>query len=251
MINIEVHGLDSLLRGLDRAATRQMPFAIAKSLTQVAYQAKADTRDEMMRVFDRPTNFTLNSERVIRATRDNLESVVWFKDVSPTSRHHYLEPQVYGGGRHLKRFEARLIARGVMPGGFLAVPGRGASLDAFGNMRRGQIVEILSYFDSFREAGYGGNMGQAGRDRRSRSTSSRYGFSYFAIKPGHVSHLHPGIYRKTRTNFGSSISPVLLFVSGTSYTKRLNLERIALETYDEHFERLFAVNFDAALRSAR
>jgi hypothetical protein len=251
MINVQVHGLDALIRGLDSLAARQMPFAFSKSLTQVAYLAKTDTQDEMRRVFDRPTHFTLNSERVLRATRDNLESVVWFKDVSPTARHHYLEPQVYGGGRPLKAFEARLKARGILPGGWLIVPGAGASLDAFGNMRRGQIVEILSYFDSFREAGYGGNMGQAGRDRRSRSTSSRYGFSYFAIRPGQTSHLHPGIYRRTRTNFGSSIKPVMIFISGARYTKRLDLERIATKTYDENFNRLFAANFDTALQGAR
>lgn len=251
MINIQIRGLDSLMRGFDQAATRQMPFAMAKSLTQVAGLAKTAAREEMQRVFDRPTNFTLNAQRVISATRNNLESVVWFKDVKPFARHHYLEPQVYGGNRPQKSFEHRLQSRGILPSGWLVTPAAGARLDGFGNMSRGQIVEILSYFDSFREAGYGGNMGSAGRARRARGTRSRYGFSYFAIRPGQASHLSPGIYRKTKSNFGSSIKPIMMFVSGAHYTMRLDVEGIAASTYDEHFDRLFAANFNAALATAR
>ena len=250
-ISIQITGLDDFIRGINDFAQRQVPFATAKSLNEVANIAKITMNDEMHSVFDMPTGFTLNSTRVERAMKNHLSSAVGFKDISAARRGHYLEPEVYGGPRRHKPFEARLISRGIMPAGYFAVPGAGAAKDAFGNMSRGQIVQILSFFDAFREAGYGGNMGAAGRGRLRRATRNRYGMAYFVIKPGSGKHLHPGIYNRVHTNFGSSIRPVVIFVSHVEYSRRLDFERITTEAFDENFDRLFAANLEAALNTAR
>ena len=67
---------------LANAITKQIPFAMAKALTQAAIQAQTDVVQAMTQVFDRPTPYTLNSTYVIPATKDRLESFVQLKDSS-------------------------------------------------------------------------------------------------------------------------------------------------------------------------
>ena len=59
----------------------------------------------------------------------------------------YLMAQVTGGQRLLKPFEKRLQAKGVLPSGMQTVPGKGATLDAFGNIAGSQMNRILSQLD--------------------------------------------------------------------------------------------------------
>jgi hypothetical protein len=251
MIQIQVHGLDEVIRAFGTLGRRQLPYAMARSLTDVAKLDRQELKEEMRSVFDRPTGFTLNSTRFEMARIDQLQSVVFFKELSATSSHHYLEPQVEGGSRPLKAFEKRLARAGIMRPGQFAVPGSGASLDAHGNVKRSQIVEILSYFATFREAGYSGNMTAANRARRARGTSRSFGYRYFSIPAGHRSGLHPGIYKKTLQGRGSSIKAVFLFVSGARYEKRLDVQRVAAKTYDANFNRIFAQHFQRAIATAR
>jgi len=67
---------------LTSAISKQVPFAMAKALTQTAIQAQTDIVHAMARVFDRPTPYTLNSTYVIPATKDRLEAFVRLKDES-------------------------------------------------------------------------------------------------------------------------------------------------------------------------
>lgn len=251
MISVQVHGIDEVIRAFGALGNRQAPYAMARTLTDVAKLDRVALKNEMQAVFDRPTPYTLNSTRFKMATTDNLESMVYFKEASATSSHHYLEPQVYGGTRPLKAFEKRLARAGIMRSGQFVVPGSGAPLDAYGNVKRSFIVEVLSYMNTFREAGYSGNMTQASRERRRRGTRTNFGYSFFAIPRGHRSGLHPGIYRKTYQGRGTTIKAVFLFVDATHYSQRLNIQKVASETYDTHFNRLFAMHFDRAIATAR
>jgi hypothetical protein len=251
MANVEIRGLDELVRGLGDLRSNSLPFALAKTLTNVATIAKENTVNEMRNVFDRPTPYTLNSLTIKVATKQNLQSKVQLKDNTLIgNQNHYLNPEVTGGLRAFKPFEKRLFRRGVLPHGYYTVPASGADFDAFGNMNRGQITQILSFFDSFSEAGFGGNMGAAGRTRLSRGTARRYGIAYFAIQPGGNSRLHPGIYKRINSNFGSAIKPVLLFVRNVTYRKRLDIQRIADKTYSQNFNRIFIQNFNDAINDS-
>ena len=53
---------------LTTAIAKQVPFAMAKALTQTAIQAQTDIVQAMTQVFDRPTPYTLNCD--LCATRD-------------------------------------------------------------------------------------------------------------------------------------------------------------------------------------
>ncbi len=251
MINVQVQGIDEVIRAFGALGERQAPYAMARTLTDTAKLDRVALKDEMRTVFDRPTPYTLNSTRFNMATVDNLESVVYFKELSATTRQHYLEPQVEGGSRPLKAFEKRLARAGIMRPGQFAVPASSAPLDAYGNVKRSFLVEVLSFFNTFREAGYSANMTQASRNRRRRGTRNAFGYSYFAIPPGHRSGLTPGIYRKTYQGRGTTIKAVFIFVGSTHYEKRFDIQKVARETYDSNFNRLFATHFERAIATAR
>jgi hypothetical protein len=89
---------------LTNAITKQIPFAMAKALTQTAIQAQTDIAQAMTQVFDRPTPYTLNSTYVIPATKDRLESFVQLKDSAAkgTPAIKFLDPEVLGGERNPK-----------------------------------------------------------------------------------------------------------------------------------------------------
>src|SRR5690606_17275008 len=98
------------------------------------------------RVFDRPTRITVNSVLYAKATKDRLYADVFIRDEASggTPPARYLLPEVEGGARRLKPFERLLQAQGVMPAGMFAVPGKGAQLDAFGNVPPSQVNQMLS-----------------------------------------------------------------------------------------------------------
>lgn len=222
-IKVDTRDVERALQQLGRKA----PAALADALTKAAYSARKAVQGEMKTVFDRPTPFTLNSMYVSRATPTRLEAKVDFKDLEAksvaTNRSHYLTVETFGGVRPLKQFEAALQRVGAMPEGWRAVPGPGAELDSFGNMKRGQITQIMSWLGAFKEVGFQANITDKSRKRAMKGTRSRRGFAYFAVtgRDPRTRHLAPGVYRKTRTAWGWAIKPIVLFVPGARYARRL------------------------------
>ncbi len=126
-------------------APRQWAFATVLALTRTAQAVHTVERATVLRVFDRPTPFTVNSLRMDRATLARPEARVRFKDPPRlTESEHYLLPQVYGGPRKQKRFESTLQRAGLLPRGKALVPATSAPLDAYGNVTRGVYARILA-----------------------------------------------------------------------------------------------------------
>lgn len=238
----------------------QIPFAAAVALTRTAWAARSAIRAEMQTQFDRPTPTTLDSTLVKRATKADLASRVYVKDdaFKGTAPTKYLGPQVYGGDRGLKRFERALQARGLLPPGMVAVPGGAATLDQYGNVSRGQIVEILSYLQAFGEQGYRANMSERRRDKLQRGTATSRGYNYFVLLK-REGKLPPGVYK--RMAYGrdprvahlaySGAKPVFVFVRMPHYKPRLPFEEIARRAAEERFEGEFVQAFNEAVESAR
>lgn len=219
------------------------------ALTRTAIDIRAAVVREMRTVFDRPTAYTLGSVYYRPATGGNTdargrawpagEAVVWLKDElssgkgTPATR--YLAPQIEGGHRRDKRAESRLRAIGLLPPGMQAVPGPAARLDADGNMHRGEITAILSYFRAFNDAGYSANRAAHRRGRYRRH-------DWIHIPPGDP--LPPGIYlsdtRSGRARRGSSLVPVLRFVAAPVYRRRLDFHGIAARVVAEALPRHLA-----------
>lgn len=225
----------------------QVPFATAVALTRTAVKVKEAEYNEMRDVFDRPTPYTLNSLYSRGATKQNLEAVVWLKyDTSKgTPADKYLLPQIRGGSRPLKRFEVALRSVGALPSGYFAVPGSAAALDAYGNMKPSQIVQILSYFRAFPEAGYHANI-----TAKRKQKLGRQGIAYFVGAPGD-GKLPLGVWMRRSFSHGSAIKPILIFVKSVLYAERFDFNYVAQKTVQREFSGQFSRALAEANASAR
>lgn len=250
-MTVNVEDAVKAMRDLCAATQKQATFATRVALTKTAKLAAEAEVKEMRDVFNNPTLYTLNGVFVLPATSNRLQAEVKLKDEAtkavPAAK--YLAPQVSGGQRQLKRFERALQAAGAMPEGFRAVPGQGAQIDAFGNMSRGQLVQILAFFRAFPEMGYKANMTAQGRARLARGTRRQPGISYFIGQPG--DRLPLGVYQRVRFFGGSAIKPVLLFVRSAVYEAVFDFKYVAEHTASAEFPGQFEAAFAAAKATAR
>jgi hypothetical protein len=238
-----------------KATQSQVPFAAAKALTMTAKSAQRAEIREMQATFDRPTPWTLNGTFVKPATKQDLTSVVWLKDDRATSGGGappdvYLNPEIKGGFRRNKAFETALQRVGALPPGYLVVPGAACPMDAYGNISRGLIVQILSYFRTFDTAGFTNNITIKRRERLKRGTKRRIGFEYFVAQPAD-GKLPLGIWQRFQFAQGSAIKPIFLFVSTANYKARFRFEQRARETFDAEFTPNFIVCLREAMATAR
>ena len=251
-LSFDVRGDTSqITRHLSSLAQRQVPFATALALTRTAKFVQRKIREEIPRVFSRPTSYTLNATRVDPAKKDKLWATVKIKDEAARSAPaiKWLAPNIYGGSRGHKGFENLLLRMGKMPPGF-AVPASSMPRDAYGNVSKGQIVKILADLQALRDPL--DRTTDRSRLRRRRSRAKRAQF-YFSTHPVNwrTAHLKPGIYVRTEFGFGSSIRPVILFVPAVRYRKRLRFYEIADQSARMRFPVEFALAMRHAIRTAR
>lgn len=246
MITVSVQSnIDQAIRELGVTIKAQVAYAARKAVVKTAEDVRQAQIREMRDVFDRPTPYTLSSVENKLITTNPPTAHVWLKDFAgkgtPASK--FLLAQIKGGARPIKRFEAALRSVGALPEGMIAVPASGAKLDAYGNMDRGQIVQILSYFRAFPEAGYKANMTAKTKARLAKGTKKKRGMAYFVGRPG--DRLPLGVWQ--RTNFGqlgSAIKPVLIFADAAYYRPIFNFEYVGRTTtnrvFNDHFRRAMA-----------
>lgn len=223
--------------------SRKAEIAAQRALIETAKKAAQVAKDEMERVFDRPTRYTLNA---IKAKPTSKFSVMVGVVDDWVRQGHYLTTEMQGGDRVLKAFEKALQANGIMPNGWVAVPASGAILDGYGNVSAGKVRQVLSWFDSAeRGSGSFQNMNFAGREKRRKGTKRRRGFEYFAISTMAEStkmHLPMGIYEAAFTGFGKAIKPIFVFSSHATYQKRFMFKDLMNER--------IPVIWDSELRAA-
>lgn len=222
-----------------RSLGRQIDFAGIVALTRTAVEIKAAEQEEMRGVFDRPTPFTLNAIYVRGATKSNPEAAVGIKDDATVLARASITPnrtlsaEIEGGGRHLKRFERLMQLSGFMPTGWYAVPGQFAKLDAYGNISRGQLIQILSQLRVNPTAGFDRDIA-IGRDKASqakrRRAFARAGGQFFSLPTGR-GKLPPGIYQRRSSALGHAAPrPVIVFVRSVSYRRRFDFHGVAART---------------------
>lgn len=204
-----------------KASPAQVNKALAIGLTKVGVRVKDAAAAEMRSVFDRPTPYTMNALQLKSAEKTHAQprAYVGFKDRAGSfipnnvdagavmaGRSHYLRPQVYGGGRPLKKLESRLRHAGAMGAGQYALPGWGAKLDGYGNMNRGDIVKVLAYLGGFGEAGGDRNTTAARKEKLKGA-----GTEYFVLKSPR-GRLEPGIYRRSGKGAKAALVQLLRFI---------------------------------------
>lgn len=272
MIKVEIQGLDKTLAHL-AGMQKQVRFATAVALTRTAKRAQVAVADEMKAKFDRPTRTTMKSLWIKPATKANLQAMVYVKDrplggKNPYSMAEILKHQFAGGARIAKQMELILRRDGFLLHDEFVVPGAAAKLDSYGNMSRGQIVQILSQI-GLKRAGFDSSPTRSKRSQRNvakagkifwssganslgketiridKATGLRY--STWEGRSGKSSHLPKGAWMRA----DRSVKPLLIVIKGQRYRKRIDMERIAQEQVARHFNGEFDQAFADAMRTAR
>jgi hypothetical protein len=101
-------------------------------------------------------------------------------------------------------------------------------------MKTAQIVQILSYFRAFPEAGYKANITQEKKARLAKGSKRRLGFVYFVGRPG-GGKLPLGVWQRVGFSQGSAVRPILIFVNGANYPVRFDFQYVAQQTIAKEF----------------
>ena len=253
MITADVtRAVAELTAKLGTVTREHVPYAAARALTFTAEGIQVQEIREMRDVFSQPTPWTLGSTYVKPATKATLEATVGLKNFAgkgiPATK--FLSAQIAGGERHMKRFERAMRAVAHLPMEYRIVPGSGADLDAYGNIKPSQIVQILSYFRANESTlGYRGNMGDKRRAALAKGTKSKQGFEYFIGRAGGRGSL--AVYKRLRFAGGTAIKPVMVFVRGAQYEPIYDFEYVARLNAERLFLPTFSNSLAEAMRTAR
>lgn len=237
---------DQLMAGLDEVAQLQVPWAMVLTLNEMAGEVLKGVQDDMDKHFDRPTRWTKNAFRIVRANKRTLSAEVKPKDVVGSK--HYLKVEEAGGQRPQTGIDKNFAARAPFEGIIAAVipatggPFEAAKLDAFGNWSNGERNQVMSTLKVGRDVGYTSNATEASNKRRVR----RGGASYFIPKHG----LAPGVYRRNKP--GDIPVRVLKFAASVpTYKKRLGFIDGAQERVVKTFAERYARHLAAAIATAK
>ena len=242
-LRIPIDGLEQVQQEL-RFSARRMNAAAATALTRTAAKVRDDLRESMSSTLDRPTPYTLGALGMQGATASNLEAQVFLKDDragSGTPATKYLLPQVEGGKRSAKRFERALQLAGHLPSGWFVTPGEGARLDAYGNISKGQIIQVLSQLRITLTAGFTRNL--SFDPKKQRAAVKKAGGRFFVIKPG-TKGAAPGVY--IRDLHQRTITPIFKFVQRAGYQKRFNFYAVANQVSEARLQQ----NIELAIKQS-
>lgn len=251
---------------VDRAMNRQIPFAVARTLTQVAQQAKASTEAAMAGKFDRPTPWTMKSLYYVPASKNDnpIMSRVWLMDgqARPGGRAGQnklavIGHQFLGGDRPRKLIEYWLQRAGLIGANEYVAPGERARLDRYGNISRGQVQQIMSQL----RLGVDAAAWSSG-SKRSKRNVAKAGEMFFSRGPGNwfgrrswqngrTQNLPKGVWMRIRFGHGQAVVPILMVIRKPRYSQRIDLVGIGHKVHERNFHRLYRENFAEAMRTAR
>lgn len=245
--DIKADGLDDALEPLKQLSGPAARRALQMALNKMAEEAIGPLQSEVASVFDRPTPFTVNAFRIDYAKQSSLEAAVAVKDEKSGSSkgqapEAWFEPQVYGGERQLKASEKRLRQAGVLPPGMYVAPGPGARLDAYGNMSRGHMMQLLSGLQTFDLSGSDHNATES-----YRSQAKKHAKAFFVIRKGNRA-IGIGERREWGPGSRNRFKIVLLFVREPAYAPRFDFHKVVRHVAEN--DALFESYIDEALATA-
>jgi hypothetical protein len=223
---------------------RQVPFAMAHTLTLLAKDGKEAIVKALPVVFDRPVQFTLSGVTFEKATKATMASKVFFRQSDNNSgkaKNEHIRPGAQGAvARNQKKTEFLLTRLGFLPAGWVTVPGNKMPVVASsGNMAGSYYKDIINVLQlktgSRFESGHG-------RYIKSQKRASKMGVAteLFAVAPGLNSMakgggwLPPGVYKHLP---GRRLLQMLKFVRKASYSKRLDVDAVVKKAVDTNLQR--------------
>lgn len=216
----------SVVSGLRRVATGQLPYATSRALNDLARQVQQATPDVLQRDLDRPAPFTTAAYGmgIDRATKSRPTAVVGFKP----AQSEYLAWQEEGGERRPKRKALRLPSE--------------QPLDAFGNLPPRTIATLVARARAGRRL----TKAQSRRLRVSRAVDLFYG------EPG--DGRPAGVYKRVPLpgSGDNRLIPLVVFPQqGAKYKPRLRWRAMARSVVERGSEAAFRRAIAEAMASAR
>lgn len=202
--------VDKIVRKLGAFDSRQLPFAVAKSLTATAKAVQEQATNDIPNAFVAPTSFTRRAFTIKAARKGDLVAWVFAKDAQA----RYLAFGIQGGERRVKGFERRIDAIGG-EANVMLVPTRNVRKDASGNVSLATIRRIA---------------GQANAKKFFIGTPQGQGRGF-------------GVYERMR---GGKLRALLVEADVKPYRKRLDLMGIGVRVIRARF----GVELEAAIRHA-
>jgi len=269
VIKIEIDPGHVFQREFTALEQKNLPFALQQTVNRTADEIKRAWENTAQRVFDRPVQMTRRAVMVKKAryTRNasgarKIEAAqVYIRDEAHkgTPPAKYLLAQVYGGTRRATGLEAGLQRIGVLTGNDRTVLGKGASTDGSGNIRSGVVKQILSQLHAQRDSYANESDVSRARRRKRYARQGIRGGEYFVVRgrgqrgytmnrdgSARRSSLHPGIYQRFSSGFGSGVRSVFVFVNGATYRPRYDIFKMA----QREWNRLIPLFFDRELKKA-
>lgn len=240
------HDFDRLVSELTDLQTKQLPFVRPQVANRLAKYAVQDLQTVMKRVFDRPTRWVLQGIYARTGTKRDPHGEVIVRDRGfgkgvGTPAADILSAEILGGQRKLKRFE-RALGHRVEDATYI-VPGRGAELDAFGNIPKGQIQKILSALGAAETtAGY-----KANRTKRSGRRQRKRMEVYF-VATSHRDGRPLAIYKVMEKG---KVAPIFFFPrANPHYHERLDFYGVVAKSAERWTEQVFKAEMVKAIATA-
>ncbi len=264
MIKVKLEGMQASLAHV-AGLGKQVRYAASRALNNVAFGANGEVKEEMKRTFKGgATPYTLSAFKVMKATKANLTATMALRTDSGGKARSYnvtLKHLFTGGTRTWKGMEGAFRRLGVLPSGYMIVPGDACPLDSYGNPPNALIVQLISYFNAFGEQGYRANMSDKRRNRIEKigRTASGYktigGVQYFVSRGkgmwyGRPQHLPAGIWAKSGIH-GSDVRPLFMFVRTGRWRRFIDLQKIGEQVVGKRWQFEFERELTVAMANAK
>lgn len=243
-IDIKISGVEDWRRQFADFSDRRFTSALSTGLTRAAKLGVGVVQSGIDVGIDRPNPRTKSAVTFKSATAETLESNVLVKDraSSGSSPAEYLSPQFSGGVRNIKKFEQALVNAGVMPSGYVTVPGRAAQLDGYGNVSRAQIVAVLTALGSEFSPGYQRVISKSTTKRLATLAKRGQMFILVRVEDRRIANADPGIYVRTADGRRKA---VFIFRKAANYQSRLNLS-----SFEKDIEQIAVDEIGRALKES-
>ena len=182
MITMSVKSdLARALKQLDTLSSKQFPFTIAKALTQTGKDVQAEVQRNMPQRFTLRRNWIMKGIRIMPATKQNLEVVIYSRDSSFMGRQEDggEKTPMQPGGKYIavpmnvRRTKTQIIAKSDQPG----------------NLKNSFILTAKDgrkYIAVRMGARAAMNRGSAGNQANSRGGKGEVVLMYELVKSAHI-----------------------------------------------------------------
>ena len=239
---------------LSARGLKKIRWAMTKTVSALAKDAKEAVTKQMPVSFDRPTPFTLRAVQAINAKTDTITSQVLIpasEEARGKSQREYVRPGAYGASsRSQKKTEFLLSKMGLLPVGWVLVPGSFGKqhLDGYGNMPGAYYKQVIrelqirpptdKYFKP--------------RSAKGQQSAKKMGVEalFFVVQPGsnklgkNQGYLPAGIYRRSGPQ-GRKLLQYFVMVKTAKYKQRLDMVDVVQKAVNDNGQK----RFDEAMAS--